>query len=67
MLPDHLLGKGFNENDEKISSTELSEVLDAIGDKEIVRELSILKDGGNYYYVGFLSDNESIIVKRLSW
>ena len=67
MLPDHLLEKGFKENDEKISSAELSEVLNAIGDREIVRELSILKDGGIYYYVGFLSDKESIIVKRLSW
>jgi hypothetical protein len=66
-LSDHLVVKGFEENREKISSTELNEILGEIDNKEVVKEFSIRKGGGIYYYVGFLSDNESIIIKRLSW
>lgn len=38
-----------------------------IGTKEIEKAFSMTADGGIFYYVGFVSDKETIIVQRQSW
>jgi len=66
-LPDFLIKKGLKENGQKIHTTEFAKALEQIDNLEINKEFSMEEDGSIYSYVGFLSDNETIIVKRLSW
>jgi hypothetical protein len=66
-LPKILTKKGLKENRQKIHTTEFDEALEHTENLKIEKEYTIEENGGVYYYVGFLSDNKTIIVKRLSW
>lgn len=66
-LPQILTEKGLNENGQKIHTTEFDKALECTDNLEIEKEFTMQEGGGVYYYVGFLTDNETIIVKRLSW
>jgi len=66
-LPNTLTKKGLIANGQKIHTTEFDIALKHMDNLEIEKEFSMEEGGGVYYYVGFLTDNESIIVKRLSW
>ena len=66
-LPKALTEKGLKENGQKIGTTEFDKALEHTDNLEIESEFSMEEGGGVYYYVGFLTDNETIIVKRLSW
>lgn len=66
-LPYFLIKKGLKETKHKINTTEFDKALENTKKLKIIKEFSKEKNGGVYYYVGFLSDNKTIIVKRLSW
>ncbi|WP_116109048.1 hypothetical protein [Lewinella sp. IMCC34191] len=66
-LPDILVKRGMVENDGKTYSDEFEKALEKAAPEEMDRELSIVTDTGAYYYVGFLSDQETILVNRMSW
>lgn len=66
-LPKALSEKGLKENGQKIHTTEFDKALEHSNSLEIEKEFSMDEGDGVYYYVGFLTDNETIIVKRLSW
>ena len=66
-LPNILIQKGLKDNGQKIHTTEFDKALAYIENEEIKKEYSMQESGGVYYYVGFLMDNETIIVQRLSW
>ena len=66
-LPKNLLDHGLKENEQKLSDEQLNKVLEQLDGKELTREFSVTKDSGVYFYVAFLSDNNSIIVQRTSW
>ncbi|MFN3403503.1 MAG: hypothetical protein ACK40G_05355 [Cytophagaceae bacterium] len=63
----NLLNLGFKYNFDKISSPELSEAMTKTGESYLIDELALEQDFGKYYYVGFFSDGESIVVNRTSW
>jgi hypothetical protein len=65
-LPAHLERKGLLEKSKSHGSVEFDEAMNRIKDKKIERQFSLEQVGG-YYYVAFLSDNESLIVNRQSW
>lgn len=66
-LPNTLTQKGLKESGQKIYTTEFDKALEHIGNLEIEKGFSMEEGGGVYYYVGFLTDNETIIAERLSW
>ena len=66
-LPKALSEKGLKKNGQKIHTTEFDKALEHSNNLEIEKEFSMDEGDGVYYYVGFLTDNETIIVKRLSW
>jgi hypothetical protein len=66
-LPKTLTEKGLKENGQKIHTTEFDKALEYTDNLEIEKEFTMEEGGGVYYYVGFLTDGETIIVKRLSW
>lgn len=66
-LPKVLLKKGLKENKQKILATEFDKILEHIDNLKIEKEFSMEEGVGVYYYVGFLTDNETIIVQRMSW
>ena len=67
LLPDILNKKGLKEENTKIDSRRLSTALENLDDLKIEKEYFMEEGAGVYYYVGFLSDDETIIVNRLSW
>lgn len=66
-LPKALIEKGLKKNGQKIHTKQLEKALEYTDNLEIESEFSMEEGSGVYYYVGFLTDNETIIVKRLSW
>lgn len=66
-LPVILTEKGFIENGQNTHSIVFNKVLEHTDCLEVERGFSRQEDGDVYYYVSFLTDNETIIVKRLSW
>jgi len=66
-LPKKLLKKGLSENFEKIVSSEMDKVKSKLNGRIIEKEYALEEGGGIYYYVGFLSDKETLIIERLSW
>ena len=66
-LPKTLTEKGLKKNGQKIHTTEFDKALEHTDNLEIKSEYSMEEGGGVYYYIGLLTDNETIIVKRLSW
>ena len=66
-LPQALLKKGYTEKGEKVHSKEFDKALKNLGKLQIEKEFTLHEPQGKYYYVGFLTDQESIMVQRLSW
>lgn len=66
-LPKALAKKGLSENGETVSTEEFDKALEYTDNLKIAREFSIEEGGGVYYYIGFLTDKQTIIVQRLSW
>lgn len=69
-LEAHLKEKGLEDN---VNSEEDSGPFDSatiskkIGKRKIEKSFSMMVDGGIFYYVGFVSDKETLIVQRQSW
>lgn len=68
-LPDKLIEKGFKEGPNTIYSSALNDVRQELRGRTISTEFALetQKAGGVIYYVGFLSDHETLIVQRASW
>jgi len=66
-LPSKLLKKGLSENVEQVGSAEMDKVKSKLNGRIIEKEYALEKGGGILYYVGFLSDKETLIIERLSW
>ncbi|APG66086.1 hypothetical protein LPB136_12210 [Tenacibaculum todarodis] len=67
-LPIILKSKGFKKDIKEISSRELDKAIKLSKDNNqvIISEYNLLEDSKSFY-VGFLSDERTIIVQRLSW
>jgi hypothetical protein len=65
-LDKQLMTKGLTKTKLKRGSSELYEALKEIKGRTIEEEFD-LEQLGRYYYVGFLSDKETLIVYRQSW
>jgi hypothetical protein len=60
--------QGFTKPGEKdIGLMEYNRIKNQIEDRKIEQQFSVSKRGGLVYYVGFLSDKETMIVQRTSW
>jgi len=71
-LEGQLKTKGLTDNSAKKEDDlrgpfDLVEIKKEIGKKGIEKAFSMTVDGGVFYYVGFLSDKETLIVQRQSW
>ena len=66
-LPINLSKRGLEENGHKTDSYELDRAFKYTEHLKIKKEYSKIADNGLYYYVGLLTDNETIIVGKLSW
>lgn len=66
-LEANLKNKSFVNEKDKMSSNELYYIENRKGDIKYSAEYSKDLDGGKYYSVGFLNDNKSVIVTRVSW
>ena len=71
-LEGQLKTKGFSDNiakkeDDIGAPFDSAKIEMEIGKKEIEKEFSMTADGGIFYYVGFVSDKETLIIQRQSW
>ncbi|MFC5683817.1 hypothetical protein ACYE2N_01620 [Flavobacterium sp. MAHUQ-51] len=71
-LVGQLKTKGFSDNiakkeDDIGGPFDSAKIEMEIGKKEIEKEFSMTADGGIFYYVGFVSDKETLIIQRQSW
>ena len=66
-LPNKLLKRGLSENIEKVGSAEMDKVKSKLNGRIIEKEYALEESGEIYYYVGFLSDKETLIIERISW
>jgi hypothetical protein len=66
-LEANLKNKNFIRQENKMSSNELDYLENRKGNIKYSSEYTKELDGGKYYSVGFLNDNKSVIVTRVSW
>lgn len=69
-LEAHLKEKGLEDNvnsEEDSGPVDSATISKKIGKKKIEKSFSITVGGGIFYYVGFVSDKETLIVQRQSW
>ena len=66
-LPNKLEGKGLLRQPNKFDPLEIDDILKKYKDKTIDFEYWIENDNATMYYVGFMSDKRTIIVRRASW
>ncbi|MFN8335604.1 MAG: hypothetical protein U0U09_10775 [Cyclobacteriaceae bacterium] len=69
-LEAHLKEKGFEDNvnsEEDSGPFDSAKISKELGSKKIEKSFSMTADGGIFYYVGFVSDKETLIVQRQSW
>lgn len=67
ILPNKLIDHRLRKTKTKVSSSEFEKALSYVEDEKIVKEYKLIEGGGVNYYVGFLSDKKTLIVKRHSW
>jgi len=66
-LETNLINQGFVKKENKMSSLELTYIENRNGNRKYSAEYNKELDGGKYYSVGFLNDNKSVIITRISW
>jgi hypothetical protein len=59
--------KGMTDDKEDSGPFDFREISKEIGTNKIEKEFSSIADGGIFYYVGFLTDKETLVVQRQSW
>lgn len=63
----NLKRKGFEKKENDFHTNSLDYIENKKGDKKYLVEYSEEVNGGKYYSVGFLNDNKSVIITRVSW
>jgi hypothetical protein len=63
----HLKNNGFVEKKNERSSKELDYIEEKKGNKEYTKYFVREVENNKYYSVGFLNDNKSIIITKVSW
>jgi amino acid transporter len=66
-LEANLKKKGFVKKENNMSSEELDYIENKKGSRKYSAEYSKELNGGKYYSVGFLNDNKSVVITRVSW
>ncbi len=66
-LENQLKKSGFEERENKMSSKELDYIEKKIGQKKYYKQYVRQRKNGRHYSVGFLDDNKSVIITRVSW
>ena len=66
-IEDKLKSGGFKEKENKMSSNELDYIERKKGRKNYSKEYIRQRKNGKHYSVGFLDDNKSVIITRVSW
>lgn len=66
-LQTNLIKKGFVKKENKMCTEELDYIEDKKGDRKYSAQYCKDLNGGKYYSVGFLNDNKSVVVTRVSW
>jgi len=66
-LPDKLEEKGLIRQANKFDPFEIEDILNMYKDKTIDFEYWVENSNATIYYVGFMSDKKTIIVRRASW
>ena len=65
-LENILISKGFTENFQHVNSNEFDRMKSKIKEMKIEKEYG-KENGDKFYYVGFLSDKQTLIIERISW
>ena len=63
----NLKDRGFVKKENKMNSEELDYIENKKGNRKYSAEYSKELNGGKYYSVGFLNDNKSVVITRVSW
>ena len=66
-LENQLKNGGFEEKENKMSSNELDYIERRKGRKAYTKQYVRQRKNGKHYSVGFLDDNKSVIITRVSW
>lgn len=66
-LESQLKNSGFEEKENKVGSNELDYIERKKGRKAYTMQYVRQKKNGKHYFVGFLDDNKSVIITRISW
>ena len=66
-IEDKLKNSGFEEKENKMSSNELDYIENKKGRKNYSKEYIRQRKNGKHYSIGFLDDNKSVIITRVSW
>jgi len=66
-LESQLKNGGFEEKDNKMSSNELDYIERKKGRKAYTKQYIRQRKNGKHFSVGFLDDNKSVIITRVSW
>jgi amino acid transporter len=66
-LEANLKKQGFVKKENKMSSEELDYIENRKGNRKYSAEYNKELNGGKYYSVGFLNDNKSVVITRVSW
>lgn len=66
-LENHVKNGGFDEKENKMSSDELDYIERKKGRKAYSKQYVRQRENGKHYSVGFLDDNKSVIITRVSW
>ena len=66
-LEANLKNKNFIKQENKMSSNELNYIESRKGNLKYSAEYEKIIDGGKHYTIGFLNDNKSVIITRVSW
>lgn len=66
-LENEIKTTGFEEKENKMYSNELDHIEQKMGGKNYSKQYIIDSIVGKHYSVGFLDDNKSVIITRVSW
>ena len=66
-LEENIKRKGFIKKQNKMGTNELDYIESKKGNRNYSAEYCKEIEGGKYYSIGFLNDNKSVIVTRVSW